>query len=347
MSKRSLAARILTMLQVPTILNAYWGANRLTVLAYHRIIDSNQPDFDYYEANVSATPAMFAQQMAYIDQHFNVVSLAEVIAFLNGESHLPPRALLITFDDGYLDNYVNARPILKQYQFPAVIFLMTSRMENTTLRPWWDTCAYAFHHTSKNDVTLPLIGDVVWTSSAERRSYREQFITALKNVPEKDKQRYLIALHKALEVQKAQDAKPLFVNWDQVRELVADGIACQPHTVTHPILTRISDEQVKQELQGSRDKIVAETDQTIQAFAYPNGSTKDYHSVAINTLKELDYVAAFTLTAGPVPYLEAKQHPYEIKRVYLGRRDSMDIFKLKVMGLDALVNRGSYIQPSK
>ena len=321
-------------------LDMMWGKNRLTVLAYHRIIESHDPDFSYYQPNVSATPAMFKRQMDFVAKRFNVIDLNTLVAFIEHGKPLPPRPLLITFDDGYLDNYENAFPILKSYGFPAVIFLMTASMDNP-IRPWWDQCAYYFKKTKKTSISLP-IGTFEINTSEDRIPVRETVMRQLKKLPETEKQAVIAALPEATDVEPPNEP-PLFVNWDQVRELVANGVACQPHTVTHPILTRIPQDEVQHQLSESRDKIRNETHQEISAFAYPNGTPDDYNKTAIETLRELGYKVAFTLTPGPAKFNVVKEHPYQIARVFLGRRDTFETFVLKVMGAPALTDKTKFI----
>lgn len=341
MSRRAQFASLLSNLQIPPMLDTLWGSSRLTVLAYHRIIDIDGADFDFFEPNVSATPAMFEQQMAYVNQHFSVVSLDQVLRFLWHQEPLPPRPLLITFDDGYLDNYQNARPILKKYGFPAVIFLMTSRMDNPHQRAWWDQCAYVFHHTQASEATLPTLGKVTLGQGIHRRPHRDAVMRYLKTIPEAEKLTTINQLAAQLGVAPPQDS-PIFMTWDQVRDIIADGISCQPHTVNHPILTRINRDSLFDELSQSRDIIAEKTGQAITAFAYPNGTTADYNQEAIQILQQLDYQVAFTLTPGPMRASAARKHPYEIRRVYLGQRDTFEMFKLKVMGLPVLTDPDSY-----
>lgn len=323
-------------------LNVFWGAKRLTVLAYHRIIDGDVPEFDFFEQNISATPDMFARHMAFVEQHFNVVSLADLEAHVVDGKPLPTRPLLITFDDGYLDNYENARPILKRHGFPAVIFLMTDGMA-TQKRPWWDTCAYYFHHTRLPEAELPLLGHCTLNTDTERRAARNTLSRQLKTIPEEQKLEIIGQLSNLLEVPPPQD-KQLFVNWDQVRELVADGIACQPHTVHHPILSRVGQDQQYAELRDSRDTIVRETQQAVVAFAYPNGTIADYNQYSLDALRELNYKLAFTLTEGPMPLSQVRQHPLEIQRVFIGKKDMFETFALKTMGLLRLFERPSYVE---
>ena len=128
--------------------------DRLTVLAYHRIGDPDAPGFDTFKPNMSATPAAFAAQMDFIRQRFSVISGSELVAWLQGQHKLPSHPALITFDDGYRDNFECALPILQQRNLPAIIFLATDYIGNTTPF-YYDLAAYCFHHTHQNQVDLP------------------------------------------------------------------------------------------------------------------------------------------------------------------------------------------------
>src|SRR6185295_13403099 len=121
-------------------------AKSLTVVNYHRIDDPHRRDFDSFKPNVSATPDDFNEQMDYLAKWFNVISLLDLIEWLDGHKNLPPYAALITFDDGYLDNYTAAFPILRQHDFPALIFLTTEHI-GTDAPFYWDMAAYCFRRT--------------------------------------------------------------------------------------------------------------------------------------------------------------------------------------------------------
>jgi peptidoglycan/xylan/chitin deacetylase (PgdA/CDA1 family) len=336
MSRRQQAARLLSASGALKALHWYWGRQRLTVLAYHRIIEWQTDSFDDYEPVVSATPALFAQQMEWLEDYFSVISLWDLHTALTEGKPLPANPLLITFDDGYLDNYEHAFPVLRSRGFPAVIFLATSRMSDHR-RLWWDEVAYICYHAPAAITSLPLLGSVSLTSKVQRRQAREVLIQRLKALPEAERAAVVESLYQATSIMRPQE--PKFMNWEQVRELVSSGIACQPHTVNHPIMTRISAQEQKHELAESAAAIARETGQTITAFAYPNGTPADYDRQTIQALQETGYTMAFTLTAGPMRWQDVVQHPYEIKRVYLGLRDTMEIFAAKVLGVPALLDR--------
>jgi peptidoglycan/xylan/chitin deacetylase (PgdA/CDA1 family) len=343
MRKSHLLAAMLHKIGAARALDAFWGPNRLTVLAYHRIAEVG-PDFDHYLPNVSAAPDLFARQMDWVAQRFHVIDLAALRAFVEEGKTLPPRPLLITFDDGYLDNYQNAYPVLRAHGFPAVIFLITGKMDHPA-RPWWDECAYYFLHTPRQQATLPLIGPSDLSTPEQRTTAREALMRRLKTVPESEQQAALHALPDALGVSILPEP-PLFVSWDQVRELVANGIACQPHTETHPILTRIPPDEARRQIAGSRARIAAETGQDVSAFAYPNGTLADYSRDTIQVLRETGYTLAFTLSPGPLRAGQVQRHPFEIPRVYLSRRDTLETFIMKVMGLPVLADRRRFVAGS-
>jgi peptidoglycan/xylan/chitin deacetylase (PgdA/CDA1 family) len=313
-----------------------WGKERLTVLAYHRILDPSSPGFDEYEPNVSATPELFAREMEYVAKHFSVIDLAALRAHIEQGTPLPPRPLLITFDDGYLDNYQNAYPILKQRGLPAVIFLITEKMDHPT-RPWWDECAYYFHHTPRQQAKLPILGDTDLSAPALRRAARESLMSQMKTLPETDKLAVLHDLSSALDVALPANDARMFITWDEVRELVANGVACQPHTDNHPILTRVSPDEMRHQLIASKTRIEQETQQDVYAFAYPNGTPDDYDRATIDTLRDTGYSLAVTLFPGPMLAKHVRRHPFEIPRVYLSHRDTLDRFIMKVMGVPALL----------
>lgn len=341
--KAFLATKILYTLGAAKLLDLYAGSPRLTVLTYHSIADVNDPDFDLYEPNVSASPAMFEQQIAYAAKNFDVVDLQAVVAFVTENKPLPKRPLLITFDDGYLNNYQLAYPILKKYGLPAVIFLMTHWMSHTYERPWWDECAYQFNRTPKTSAELPFVGTVDLPTRESRIAIRDKIMAELKKVPNAEKQVKIQEMRQALEIPDEPHPHPIFMNWEQVRELVDNRVACQPHTVNHPILTRISDEQIEEEIRLSRQHILQETPQTITAFAYPNGRVTDYNQAALNALRKYEYKVAFTLSPGPVLLEEARRHPLEIRRIYLGWRDTFEGFVMKVMGASAIGDKITYL----
>jgi len=109
----------------------------LRVVTYHRVDElSSRPDF--HRGVLSATPQQFSEQMQFLARCCNVVSMEEVLDAIDNQRDLPPRSVLITFDDAYRDFAEHAWPVLQQYKLPATMFVATDYPGNQSKLFWWD-----------------------------------------------------------------------------------------------------------------------------------------------------------------------------------------------------------------
>ena len=134
--KRKLAATLLERvgaIQATTALRAKFSKT-VTILAYHRVLDIAEEDsFPFDIELVSASVSAFTSQMQYVKQHFTPMSFASLLQCLDRGGPPPPGAVIITFDDGFADNYYNAFPVLKKFNIPATIFLSTGYIDNQNI----------------------------------------------------------------------------------------------------------------------------------------------------------------------------------------------------------------------
>lgn len=327
--------RILLRAGLFDAMHRLWPA-RLTVLAYHRVVDLNVPGFDTFKPNVSATPAAFAAQMDFIRRRFNVVGVQDVVAWLYGQGSLLPHPALITFDDGYRDNFDHALPVLCQRNLPALVFLTTNHIGQAAPF-YWDFIAYCFQHTSCCGADLPLFGWQQWRDEHTRTAVMRRWLAALKALPDAEKWQVVRQLPAALGVSVPKDAfADLHLNWDQVRVMVAAGVDMGAHTQSHPILTRVPLEQARREAIGSKARIEAEIGYPVTTFAYPNGLPADFNPALYAMLTQGGFQAAFTLVPGPARLAEVRREPMAIRRIFIGHSDTLPRFAAKVMGVPRL-----------
>jgi hypothetical protein len=97
--------------------------NGLTILTYHSISNEIEPD-------ETVTPEEFERQLQYVEENYKVIPLEEAIEYLQTDIEKVSGSIVITFDDGYSDNYYNAYPLLKKHNFPATIFLISDFIKN-------------------------------------------------------------------------------------------------------------------------------------------------------------------------------------------------------------------------
>ncbi len=309
----------------------------LTVLNYHRIDNADSPDFDLFKPNVSATPESFARQMDYARAHYNVITCEQLARSLQEGVALPPRPAIITFDDGYYDNLLNAAPVLQARNLPAIIFL-TAGFIGTKQPFYWDIVAYCFHHTRRDYADLPLLGECRWADAASREKVMLAWVEALKKIPETQKRALIQGIGKILDVSIPDDKfSNLYLNWEQVRQMSQSGIEFGSHTVSHPILTRIPAEQIHRELSESKRRVEEEIQKPVYSLAYPNGQEADFSGEVMNIARETGYRLAFTLLPGPTRYRTVKMSPLEIRRVYIGRNHTFPRFVAALVGLPRLL----------
>jgi peptidoglycan/xylan/chitin deacetylase (PgdA/CDA1 family) len=298
-------------------------AKSLTVINYHRIDDPHRKGFDSFKPNVSATPADFNRQMDYLSKWFTVVSMREVMQWLDGQRALPLYAALITFDDGYLDNYTSAYPILRAHNFPALIFLTTEHI-GTDIPFYWDMAAYCFHFTKRDQLTFPDGTTERWSNQEQLDHVSKKWIELMKTLPQAKKLVYVQHLPELLGVSIPEGFfKMLMTNWDQVREMQKGGIEFGAHTMHHPILTRIPLDEVRAEIEGSKSRIEKELGEPVLSFAYPNGQSSDLNDKIEKIVADSGIRAAFTLLNGPSSQDEVKRNPFAIRRIFISYKHSL------------------------
>lgn len=252
---------------------------RLVVLNYHRIGDSATSD--HYRGVFSATADGFASQVAWLASHYTLVSLEEAVALIDTPAGgWPDRAaVLITFDDGYRDNYDVALPILQEYGARAAFFLATSFI-GTGRVPWWDRVAYSVAHAQKRDA-----GSL------------NELLRRCKAPGVKDPESIVASIEAEYGVSAPADPD-LFMTWEHVAALKHAGMGIGAHTHRHAILSRIDATRQAEEIERSRDAIAAALGGAPTAFAYPEGARDSFDATSRALLASTGFRAAFSYHGG-------------------------------------------------
>ena len=256
-------------------------------LMYHRICDVLQVSGDPHL--VSASPEIFAQQLDSLKRVGPVVSLDEALAHLEGGGR--GSVVLITFDDGYLDNYRHAWPLLRAAGLPATFFLTTSFVGSSAW-PWWDRIAYAVRNTSHD--TIAVGGETLLLGSS--LASRLRATRALQRRYERLSGCATEVLIREIEDRCGCAAQPThrrFLDWDEAREMQAGGMTIGAHTLTHPLLARLPAAEQYRELAESRRLLQERLGAPIDAVAYPVGHRETFGEPAVAAARAAGYRAAF------------------------------------------------------
>lgn len=266
--------------------------NKALILCYHRFSPGDEP------RRISAT--VFVENIRYLKKHYTLVPLSEIAARMQHRKPIGGLAA-ITIDDGYDDAYLYAFPILRYYNVPATVFVATDFVDRKAWI-WTDKMRHIMLETNAENL-LPREQLYGLPNQSKMNKYAlgfaaaEQINKTLKTMPD-DLKEQVIARHAHMHrvTLPAEPPKEFCaITWDQAREMDTHGVEIESHTVTHPMLTHVSDEQLRKELIDSRQRLEAELQRPVKSFCYPNGA---YDERIRRAVAEAGYVCAVTTQHG-------------------------------------------------
>jgi peptidoglycan/xylan/chitin deacetylase (PgdA/CDA1 family) len=282
-----------------------FGCNRLLLLAgswrgllvlnYHRVGSSVGSPFD---RNLwSATQDDFSRQVQFLQRHFDVVGIDDLENVL---SRRTGRSVMITFDDGYRDNYELVFPVLRAHGSRAVFFLTTGFLDHSRVA-WWDEIAWMVRQSSRQRIEASN-----WTrrpidwDRAERCGAIRQLLSIYKHLSGDQTESYLEFLAEATGSGRcpAEAAGEMWMTWDMVREMSAAGNDFGGHTMNHPVLSQLSPEDQDREIEGCRLRIAAELGVPPVAFSYPVGGREAFDEITRASLAAHGFRWAFSYYGG-------------------------------------------------
>jgi peptidoglycan/xylan/chitin deacetylase (PgdA/CDA1 family) len=269
------------------------------ILMYHRVTNLAR---DPYQLAVS--PANFAQHLEHLARTCTVLPLIDLIEAVQARA-MPLRAIAITFDDGYVDNYREAYPLLKAAGLPATIYV-TSGTINSAREFWWDDLDRIISRPAHVPARLRLqMPDRVYewpTVTTEQRTAARLALHAVLHP------QTVAAREQALEqlcewAGVGRDGRPDYraVTDAQLREIAADRlIDIGSHTVNHPSLAALPREEQCAEIARGREMLEARLGKPLKTFAYPYGTRQDYTSETADIVRAEGFRAACTSVHGSV-----------------------------------------------
>jgi peptidoglycan/xylan/chitin deacetylase (PgdA/CDA1 family) len=311
--KRELLARGLYWSGATFFLGQLPERSSLLALNYHRI---GNPDDDLFDPGVfAATGEQLSEQISYLKRHVSLVTLEEALAFVDGAIHEQTRRcrVLMTFDDGYLDNYEVAFPILRSHGVQGVFFLVTSLVGSCYV-PWWDHIAYLMKTALQRRFRLGYPADLIVDVDGNGMTKSLWDVLNLYKRPENtDPVRFIRELREEAKGNDPPSTQRRFLNWDEAREMIGGGMAIGSHTHSHHVLSQLEPEQQRQELAQSRALLREKLGIEADALAYPVGGRASFSEETQQIAREVGYRAAFSFHGGI--NLPEMTRSYDVKRV--------------------------------
>ena len=294
-SKRELLARTLDVIGFGHLLRKAPSWNGVLIFNYHRIGEPGDSPFDHNLWSASAED--FDQQLCFLKKNFDVIGLRDLDRLVDQPRG---RFVMVTFDDGYRDNYSVAFPILKSRGVSATFFISTGFVDRPQV-PWWDELAWMMRTTSVE--LLPAnewLPTVIVLGQQDRVKAFGRFLAVYKSLDVRLTDPYLNFLADALGTGRcpASLANDLWMTWDMLREMKASGMTFGGHTVTHPILANQTADQQDWEVGECQRRLVEELGGTIDAFSYPNGKPESFDEFTRAALRAYGFRWSFAHDGG-------------------------------------------------
>ena len=272
-----------------SVLSRVLGSECLSVLLFHRVQPVQDPLFpnEVWADN-------FRAKMAVLRRFFNVLPIASAVELL-AAGRLPPRAVVITFDDGYADNHDIALPILQRRGIAATFYIATGFMRGANM--FNDVVIESLRNASGSiDLAALDLGRYVIDTVASHRAAIDAVITQVKHAAVTRRAELVDEIRRRYP---PATERSLMMSETQIKALHAAGMEIGAHTVSHPILLRLDPTASQREIVQSRADLEAIVAAPVTSFAYPNGRPGfDYEALHVAQARTAGFKYALTTSWG-------------------------------------------------
>jgi len=309
---------------------------RALVLLYHRVLPATDSAQSFSSKAIIVSPATFERHLRFLQRHFSVLGPEEFRTWLSSGRDYPRPPCLITFDDGWKDNFTHARPALKTRNLPAIIFLPTDYI-GTGKAFWQERLSRLLFRLGQQPALRahPLVAqhglDALFTLAgsalADRASDQAR---TFKNRSPHEAENFIAEVSTALAGY--SDSSPdidTYLSWEDVHSMRADDIAFGSHTSSHRILTQIDPPAVDTELSESKRILEQRLNTSVHLLAYPNGN---HNTDTCARARQAGYELAFTTVAGRVAQGD---DPMTLRRINIhdGAHRHLPLFCASILGV--------------
>ncbi|MCB1152894.1 polysaccharide deacetylase family protein [bacterium] len=271
------------------------------ILCYHRVVDRPIEEF---QPGMAVHVETFAEHMNFLTRHFDVIGLVEVCRRLTSNEPITRPTAVVTFDDGWLDNYTLAFPILKHYEIPATIFLPTGFVGKTDY--FWNArveLAMPRIHARRDellaafpDEDMPPEAAFVMDALSEGLGPTQMIDRAIlqTKVMPLDAIDRVTAFLEFL-AQMDHPGERTVMSWDEVNEMAEAGVDFGGHSVTHRLMTELTAQEAYREAFDCMQTMTEHMGKRPLCFAYPNGN---HDETVMREIRRAGYLCATTVVPG-------------------------------------------------
>jgi peptidoglycan/xylan/chitin deacetylase (PgdA/CDA1 family) len=266
----------------------------ILIINHHRIGYEASTRFD--RKLFSSSPENFDAQLTYLKKLGPIVACDELEQIVTSGQPLKHFYIVITFDDGYLDNYTSAFDILRSHGTSAAFFIVPL-YAGTNFVPWWDEIAYLVRNTQRQRLALTVPVPFEITLGEDREPAIVVVLRHYKRRDNHEVEQFMAELRT-----QAGCAIPAtgrrFLNWEEARAMQAAGMTIGSHTATHRILSQLTPEEQTVELTQSKQEIEKHLGTDVSTLAYPVGTINAFDETTKRIALDCGYRMCFSFYNG-------------------------------------------------
>ncbi len=310
--KKQLLSQILWKTGIDRVLRQ-WCDPRLMVFNFHRIRPDSADFCSEFDDEVfGPTVSEFRRQMIWLKKNTRILTEKQLLDVVQGRRELEGVSTLITFDDGYADNYSLAWPVLRDLGVPAIFFIPTQSITDRGLG-WWDLIAYFLKKTTLREISLR----GARFDLSKQEDAKRALLDILKLEPASGNTGLIEELARACGVQmpSRETCSKELMTWDQVQELAEQGLTIGSHSHSSDVLSTLTLAQQKEQLEFSKIELEKRIQRPVRTVAYPVGGYEHFNLETKALARDCGYEAGFSFTHEVNSLENLRKDPFCIRRL--------------------------------
>jgi peptidoglycan/xylan/chitin deacetylase (PgdA/CDA1 family) len=315
-----------------------------TVVNYHGVLPDDHLSGDPFLDGNLVRPEVLRRHIQFLKAHFDVIHPEDFRAYVEQGRRLPPRAVLLTCDDGLLNTLTDMLPVLQSESVGCLFFITGASCGMSPGMLWYEEL---YHLMRVKELTGPNL-ELPVEAGAESQSpqnFQALWWTTVRRASKLDAKTRaswmsLVRSHCAAAPALASERRWRLLTVVELRQLAESGMSIGAHTLTHPVLALSSDEEARREIQDSKIEIERVLGRPVWAFAYPFGNASTLGQREIRLAREAGFVCAF-LNVEPYAEASSVQPPdrFGLYRIHVTSDTGLPEFAAHVSGLHARFQR--------
>jgi len=303
---------------------------KVPILLYHSISSPNTEISFLHHKVISAAPEIFERQINYLRKKYNIISLEHYVSMRASDQIIPKKSVILTFDDGYYDNFKYAYPILKATHTPATIFISPGLIDSQKSF-WSNELASGILRSKLSSITVGKLRKYDLSTRQAKLRAADQLIDQIKGFKNEQIQQTVDRILEQLHLESNIPSSPQpYLSWEQIRTMAQNGISFGAHTLSHVNLCKVSSSTARKEIEASKQRIETELNIPVKSFAYPFGGMDCFNDHHTNVARDVGFSCACTTLFGRNT---PSQDLFRLRRIPIFYYHNMNVFKAKVIGI--------------